>query len=293
MIRLLAVDMDGTCLDRRSRMTDRTLAALRRAAAEGITVVPATGRNLKCLPHRLAAGTLFQTGSPDDAANSGLFRYVISSNGARVTDILEKKTIFKASVPDQTAKSLMEKCRGENLGKKLGIAAHIRHRYLMQGRLLSGMGRLIYGKDAKGVCCVRDLERFILDNDCEVEEFQFYFLTPGAKKQVRELVDGFPELCAAYTDIYAEVFSKSASKGNALGVLRDKLDIRKDAAACIGDGENDLSMFAECGLKIAMGNAVDRLKMEADFITGKNTEDGAAKAIEKYILGHSELQLGT
>ena len=86
MIKLLAVDMDGTCLDARSRMTDRTLQALRKAAEKGVVIVPATGRNLECIPHRLAAGTLRRTGTPDDYANKGLFRYVISSNGARVTE---------------------------------------------------------------------------------------------------------------------------------------------------------------------------------------------------------------
>ena len=39
MIKLLAIDMDGTCLDQRSRMTDRTLDVLRKAAKAGITVV--------------------------------------------------------------------------------------------------------------------------------------------------------------------------------------------------------------------------------------------------------------
>ena len=49
MIKLLAIDMDGTCLDQRSRMTDRTLDVLRKAAKAGITVVPCTGRNLGCI----------------------------------------------------------------------------------------------------------------------------------------------------------------------------------------------------------------------------------------------------
>ena len=47
MIKLLAVDMDGTCLDRRSRMTDATLEALRKAAGRGVIIVPTTGRNLE------------------------------------------------------------------------------------------------------------------------------------------------------------------------------------------------------------------------------------------------------
>lgn len=272
--------MDGTCLDARSRMTDRTLWALRKAAEKGVIIVPATGRNLECIPHRLAAGTLRRTGSPDDHANKGLFRYVISSNGARVTDIFERKTIFQASVKHEDALTLLEKCRG----KGLGIASHVRHRYLLQGRFLTTAGLLIYGKDAKGVYCVRDMEAFIHRNDCEVEEFQFYFLLPGAKEKVRAILRDYLSLHAAYTGIYVEVYSENASKGNALAALAGHLGIRQEEIACIGDGENDLSMFASSGLKIAMGNAVDILKVQSDHITETNRNDGAAKAIEHYIL---------
>lgn len=80
MIKLLAIDMDGTCLDQRSRMTDRTLDVLRKAAKAGITVVPCTGRNLGCIPHRLAAGVLRESKTEDDEKNKDLFRYVITSN---------------------------------------------------------------------------------------------------------------------------------------------------------------------------------------------------------------------
>ena len=280
MIKLLAVDMDGTCLNGRSCMTDRTLWALRKAAEKGVVLVPATGRNLECIPHRLAAGTLRETGTPDDDANRGLFRYVISSNGARVTDIYERKTIFQASVKRGDALTLLEKCRGNGLG----IASHVRHRYLLQGRFLTAAGLMIYGKDAKGVYCVRDMEAFIRKNNYEVEEFQFYFLLPGAKGKVRNILKEYPSLHAAYTGIYAEVYSREASKGNALAALAGHLGIRQDEIACIGDGENDLSMFASSGLKIAMGNAVDRLKAQADHVTDPNNRDGAASAIERYIL---------
>ncbi len=280
MIKLLAVDMDGTCLDARSRMTDRTLQALRKAAEKGVVIVPATGRNLECIPHRLAAGTLRRTGTPDDYANKGLFRYVISSNGARVTDICERKTIFRASVKREDALTLLENCRG----KGLGIASHVRHRYLLQGRFLTTAGLLIYGKDAQGVYCVRDMETFVRRNDCEVEEFQFYFLLPGAKEKVRTILKEYPSLHAAYTGIYVEVYSRDASKGNALAALAGHLGIRQEEIACIGDGENDLSMFVSSGLKIAMGNAVDKLKVQADHIAESNRNDGAAKTIEQYIL---------
>ena len=128
------------------------------------------------------------------------------------------------------------------------------------------------------------MEEFIRRNDCEVEEFQFYFLTPGAKNKVRSVLKEYPALYAAYTPIYVEVYSENASKGTALSALADHLGIRQEEIACIGDGENDLSMFASSGLKIAMGNAVDKLKIQADYIAEANRSDGAAKAIEQYIL---------
>ena len=94
----------------------------------------------------------------------------------------------------------------------------------------------------------------------------------------------YPSLHAAYTGIYAEVYSREASKGNALAALAGHLGIRQEETACIGDGENDLSMFASSGLKIAMGNAVESLKVQADHVTDPNNRDGAARAIERYIL---------
>ena len=71
---------------------------------------------------------------------------------------------------------------------------------------------------------------------------------------------------------------------NALAALAEHLGIRKEEIACIGDGENDLSMFRVSGLKIAMGNGVPELKEQADHVTGTNRHKGAAEAIKKYIL---------
>lgn len=290
MIKLLAVDMDGTCLDSRSRMTDQTLLALRRAASAGITVVPTTGRNLGCIPHRLAAGTLYDgTGlayrgrSEDTRENRGLFRYVISSNGAVVSDVVEKKTLFRAMMPREEALSLLRACRKIRLGN----AAHICHRYLMEGKILTTAGRVIYGKDAAGVYCVRDMEEAVEKSRHEVEELQFYFLSGKAKEELREVMSSRPELSAAYTGIYAEVYSEDASKGKALDALGRYLGIGRGETACIGDGENDLSMFEAAGVKFAVGNAVPELKERADYVTGANDCGGAAEAIEKI------LRLGT
>lgn len=277
--------MDGTCLDNRSRMTDRTLDSLRRAASEGIIVVPATGRNLGCVPHRLAAGmidgmALRYRGRENDAEkNKGLFRYVISSNGAVVSDIREKNTVFRAMMEEKEATALLETCRKIRLGN----AVHIGHRYLMEGKLLTMAGRLIYGKDAAGVYCVRDIQEAVDKSAQEVEELQFYFLSGKAKEELKEVMLSFSGLTAAYTGIYAEVYSKKASKGNALSALQGYLGISREETACIGDGENDLSMFEVSGVKISMGNGVPELKEKADMVTDSNDRDGAAEAIDRLL----------
>ncbi len=54
--------------------------------------------------------------------------------------------------------------------------------------------------------------------------------------------------------------------------------------AVIGDGHNDLGMFAQSGLSIAMGNAPSEVQKQARFITSSNDQDGFAQAIRTYIL---------
>ena len=328
MIRLLAVDMDGTCLDSRSRITDRTLGALRRAAAAGIEIVPATGRSMACIPHRLAVGTIRREGlyaeetysaerhteephmrrlhtreirmterripylgksraAEDARKNRGLFRYVITSNGAQVTDIEERRAIFREMIPKGTALSLLDACRDI----PVGVTSHINHEYLLQGRILVLLGHLIYGKDAGGVRWVKDMKKTVRVSRYEVEELQFYFLSPSARRNVQEVLQSFPELEAAYTGLYVEVFAKGASKGNALSALASHLGIRKEEIACIGDGENDLSMFRAAGMKIAMDNAVPEVKEKADLVTASNNRDGVAEAVEKILRGRSKIEV--
>ncbi|MFU0825856.1 MAG: hypothetical protein ACFWTK_12930 [Clostridium sp.] len=77
---------------------------------------------------------------------------------------------------------------------------------------------------------------------------------------------------------------KGISKGNAVKILAEFYGLKREEVICIGDGENDLSMIKYAGLGIAMGNAPDYVKKEADYITETNDEDGVAKAIEKFIL---------
>ena len=241
MIRLLALDMDGTCLNGRSRMTEETIRTIRKAADAGIIIVPTSGRPLTCLPYQMTQ-------------EKGLYRYTITSNGAQVVDLEEKKM------------------------------THIQHRYVMEGPLMEVAGRIVYGRDVDGIRRVNDMEAFVEKIHYDIEEVQVYFFSGRTRRKVAEILEGYPEFSSAFGSKYVEIFAKNTSKGTALNALASRLGIAKEEIACIGDSANDLPMFEAAGLKIAMGNAVPELKKKADIVAYSNHIDGAAKAIEQYIL---------
>lgn len=86
--------------------------------------------------------------------------------------------------------------------------------------------------------------------------------------------------CAFYEDTYTkewylETFSAEASKANGIRFLREKYGF--DEVVCFGDNLNDLSMFRESDMRIAVGNAHPEVKAAADYVIGSNDEDGVAE----------------
>ena len=85
---------------------------------------------------------------------------------------------------------------------------------------------------------------------------------------------------------YLDITHPRANKGTAVLALAEHLGIPTRAIATIGDGLNDVAMFAQAGLSIAMGNAKAAVKEAADLvIEATNEQDGFAAAVERYILG--------
>jgi Cof subfamily protein (haloacid dehalogenase superfamily) len=84
--------------------------------------------------------------------------------------------------------------------------------------------------------------------------------------------------------VYLDVTAMLANKGEALKTLARHLGVPLEQTAVIGDGGNDPAMFAVAGLSIAMGQAEEAVKRHASVVTGSHIEDGAAEAIERFIL---------
>jgi Cof subfamily protein (haloacid dehalogenase superfamily) len=79
---------------------------------------------------------------------------------------------------------------------------------------------------------------------------------------------------------YLDVTPPGCNKGTFVQAIARRLGIASDAVATIGDMQNDLPMFRESGIPIAMGNATDDVKKAATHVTASNEDEGFAKAIE-------------
>jgi Cof subfamily protein (haloacid dehalogenase superfamily) len=83
---------------------------------------------------------------------------------------------------------------------------------------------------------------------------------------------------------YLDVTHKDANKGAVVEFLSRYLEVPAAEIATIGDQPNDVLMFKRSGFSIAMGNASDRVKGHASITTDSYTDEGFAKAMERFIL---------
>ena len=98
MIRMIGLDLDGTLLTRRKSLTEGNKAALEAAAGRGVHIVPVTGRPLSGLPGQIL--------------DLPFIRYIITSNGAVITDRKQGKAIRERCMSVQTAEEALRAAEG-------------------------------------------------------------------------------------------------------------------------------------------------------------------------------------
>ena len=86
------------------------------------------------------------------------------------------------------------------------------------------------------------------------------------------------------TPFYLEILNKTASKGNAITHLAEKMGLSLDQTMAIGDAENDRAMLEAVGNPVVMENGTPELKQIAKYITKSNEESGVAYALRKWVL---------
>ena len=75
-----------------------------------------------------------------------------------------------------------------------------------------------------------------------------------------------------------------ANKGHGLLWLAERLGVARERVLAIGDNENDIPMLREAGVAVCMGQATEVVRAEADWVAPTLEEDGAAVAMERFVL---------
>ena len=276
-VKLIAFDLDGTLLDDDKHLPPENLAALQAAHAQGIFLVPATGRILKALPEELLA--------------PGLFRYFIFANGALVYDLQEQQALYRARIEPELAVRLctymdtlpvLYDCyRGDCGYMTQWMYDRAPEFFETEPHIL----KLIKSLRRP----VPELKQKILEDRLPLEKLQMFFRPEHMDERARQLElvpQLFPELIASSSlRNNIEINSVRAGKGNALRALCEKLDLDTSESVAFGDGLNDADMLRAAGRGCAMQNAVPAVKEAADVIVETNNEAGVGKEIFRLLRG--------
>ncbi len=278
-IRLIAMDLDGSCLNSAKVVSPRTKRVIRKLIQKGVEVVPATGRGFCRLR--------------EDVIGVGGIRYVISGNGAVVTDGNTGLHLTEHLIPCRAAASLADELLAlracvyvhQNDGKSTHIAACRDAEVLDHCRREREKGQ----PDAAPV--LKDgLGDFILNAGQDVVKLGAVFWRfDGFSTLLERLETDYSDIRGFRVDSSSmEFVSRRAGKETALLELCRHLRIAPEQVCAFGDYENDIGMLRMAGIGVAMGNAAETVKQAADTVTKSNDDDGIAEFCETYILTERE-----
>jgi HAD superfamily hydrolase (TIGR01484 family) len=285
MIKLLALDLDGTLLNSRGEISNKNLEAIQRAEVQGVLVTIATGRRFR---DALPVARQINLNAPLICHNGALLKYADTLENVAVS-LLEKETVREIL----------------RVGKEFGGDALLSADPIGKGVLLYdtisaenvplqkyiAWGKRLHGAEAEeAVHHVENLEAI-----CgEIETVHVSFsgtLAPMAELEMilrGKLSDSATVLTTVYPRLdftLIDILPPDASKGIGVEKLALLNNLSAENVMAIGDNFNDLEMLKYAGTAVVMGNASLELLEREDFHTTlSNDENGVALAIERFIL---------
>ena len=273
-IRMIGLDLDGTVYNNAKEITFEVKAAIEAAIRQGVVVLPATGRP--------------QGGLPKDFLAIPGVRYAVVSNGAAVLDLETGVRIYEDCIKKEEAADMIS-----SMLKFTGLAEAY-----MDGRCYTDRknyeneknfayvppGLLAYIKKTR--IPVDNLPEFVKAQGHPVEKLHMIF---GDMDIRRRAFDTMKQLYPKHNIVSAapfnmEINSPTCNKGSSLIQLGKILGIGKNQLMVCGDSGNDYLMMKAAGFAVAMGNAEERIKLAADFVTKSNEDNGVAYAIHRFVL---------
>ena len=271
-IQLIALDIDGTSMNSNSEITEYTRNVIQRLANKYV-VVPTTGRGFYKLR--------------EEILKVENIRYVISANGAVVTDGLKRKRLFESLIPYKVAAKIADKYTRENtfvyIHRNDECSTHV-FGCLNKDFYENNLKR-DFKTDYKDLDIV-DLYDYILKDQRNVLKIGIRFKSQCDLEIAKQDIErSFSEVNVFEVgNIGLEITEKLASKKDSLEKLCTYLNVDSLNVLAIGDNGNDVEMLKWAGVGVAMKNAVVQAKEVANFICEDNNHDGAAHFLEEFLL---------
>jgi Cof subfamily protein (haloacid dehalogenase superfamily) len=267
--RLLALDLDGTIVNGSLQISPRVRRALCGAMDSGVHVTLASGRPFD-------ATRVF-------ASDLGIQKPLICHQGALVRDACSGATYFRCTLPRHLADEVIDIVRehGWVLCLTLDDEQYVERpgpalRLLLELSPTLSEAHVVADLKALSDDALRLL--VVAPSPTEADTID---------KLLHERFAGRLAIVRSYSH-FVEATDLGASKGQALAFLAQRLGVSQAETMAIGDNDNDADMVAWAGLGVAMGNASAAVKAAAKHITATLAEDGAALAIERFILGRDD-----
>ena len=265
-IKLIALDMDGTLLDNKKKISAGNAAAVRAAQKAGIIVTFATGRMFRAAQHY--------------ANDLQLDIPLVVYNGARIQESVSEKVLGDWPLNRDTAKGVINYCHQQGIYVQTYIHDTLwTYKDCPEVRVYSSLEGVPYEVKGDAMLNLPDAPHKLL-----VVSSKFY----EVKTEIEKLFPGKVVLTSS-AENFIEVMEPGITKWRAIEKLGKKLGISQPEIMCVGDSDNDVNMLENAGVGVAMGNAADEVKNKVKVITGDNEHDGVAMIINQVITQQVEV----
>ena len=254
---LIALDMDGTLLDGNGQLPPDFAAISIRAHQLGVTLVPASGRQLATLQEMFPNEDTF-----------------IAENGSVV--VHDNRVISATTLPGTAVRAAMAALQSVETPHTVVLCTPDTA-YVHKGA--DEQARAEIAKYYRSVEWVDDLDALL---DADIIKIAAYCADGSEKHLHQPLLAAVPEHNIAISGaVWLDVMSAGVNKGVALQTMAELLSVPIPRTAAFGDFLNDYELLREAGTAIAMENAHPKLKEIADHIAPPNTEYGVMTVLRQ------------
>ena len=273
-IELIAMDLDGTALqaDRKS-FSPRLDEALRAAHERGVHIVPVTGRQFFILPPAVRPGAPWA-------------ELVVLGNGGEVRRLTDGTLLRGHYIDPDCLPPLVS--AAEELGLPLefssGGALYLTRRSWDYQRELDGPLHFHLTEVLARFGRELDNPRKFLLGGPPIDKVNLPWVPDEARENTRRMLDALGLSWFWSGPRSVEIAHPDASKAGGLMEACVILGVDPARTMALGDSGNDIPMLRCAGLGVAMGNAPPEVRAAAGEVTAPYDRDGAALAIEKWVL---------